>query len=228
VTAASARRPLPTSLRTPDQRRFRLTPTAVALALLALIAGCGGSSGPRGPDRRSPTGFVALPASYIPLPVGPGPRYQLTVRSPTGRAIAGLPCAKDLGPRFGAHVELFAYRRVVPIPPGIGVVAPVRQGAVVRSGRCYYPIVTLGPTGVIEVARQTRRLTLGDVFAIWGHAISRTRLAGFTGQAVHVFVDGRLVPGDPAEIRLERHAEIVLETSGYVVPHASYGFVDGL
>jgi hypothetical protein len=45
---------------------------------------------------------------------------------------------------------------------------------------------------------------------------------------VRAFVDGRPVPGDPAEIRLRRHDEVVLETSGYVVPHKAYEFPGGL
>jgi hypothetical protein len=189
--------------------------------IAAAVAGCGGqsASGHGG----------ALPPSYIPLTVGPGPSYEPPVRAPSGRrTIAGLGCSKELGRRFGVHVELFAHRHVVLIAPGIGVVGPVRLGPVVRSGRCYFPLVTLEPTGVVDVRSQVTVLTLGQVFALWGQPLTPTRLAGFAGSDVAAFVDGHRVTGDPADIRLRRHDEIVLETSGYVIPHASYRFVDGL
>jgi hypothetical protein len=45
---------------------------------------------------------------------------------------------------------------------------------------------------------------------------------------VHAFVDGRAWSGDPREIPIRPHAEIVLEIGGYVRPHASYRFPKGL
>ena len=51
------------------------------------------------------------------------------------------------------HVELFANRRVVIVPAGIGIVPPLRRdGAYVLGGRCSYPLRTREPTGVVEVA----------------------------------------------------------------------------
>ena len=126
------------------------------------------------------------------------------------------------------HVELFANRHVVVIPAGIGVFRPLLAGAFVRAGRCYYPLVTLDPTGVVEIAVFDDPVTLGTLFELWGQRLSSTRLAGFAGHRVRAFVDGRAVPGDPAAIRLRRHDEVVLETSGSVVPHASYQFAGGL
>jgi hypothetical protein len=170
-----------------------------------------------------------LPASYIPLTVGPGPRYRPGVhpRSAPVTASEGLDCEPNLGPRFGVHVELFANRHVVLVPPAIGVFRPIVANGVVRGGRCYYPLVTLDPTGVVEIGDTAYDPTLGTLFVLWGHSLSSTRLAGFAG-AVHTYVNGRPVRGDPAGIRLRVHDEIVLETSGYVVPHGSYRFADGL
>jgi hypothetical protein len=116
------------------------------------------------------------------------------------------------------HLELFAQRRVVLIPPGIGVAPPrTRTGAYVRGGRCSYPLRTREPTGVIEVRVRPRAMTLGQFFAIWGQPLR--------GRA---YVDGRRWRGDPRRIPLGRHAQIVLEVGGYVRPHARYGFPPGL
>jgi hypothetical protein len=127
-------------------------------------------------------------------------------------------------PRFKVHLELFAGRRVVLVPPGIGVAPPrVRDGAYVRGGRCTYPLVTREPTGVVEVESGGRQRTLGDLFAVWGQPLGRRRMAGFRGR-VSAFVGGHRYKDDPRTIPLTRHAQIVLEVGGYVRPHATYRF----
>jgi hypothetical protein len=192
------------------------------LAGVAALAGCGQSARPRTPT-------APLPTSYIPLAVGPTAAYRPPAGDrPAGEAVAALGCSDPLGPRVGVHVELLANRHVVLIPPGIGVADPIRTGPSVTDARCYAALVTLDPTGVVEIRPRTGTPTLATFFALWGQPLSSTRLAGFTGHQVHVFVDGRPVTGDPAEIRLHRHDEVVLEIGGYVVPHQAYGFAHGL
>jgi hypothetical protein len=79
---------------------------------------------------------------------------------------------------------------------------------------------------VVEI-RPGARLTLGDLFRIWGQRLGRRRIAGFRGPVV-AFVNGVRRRGDPAAIRLTRHAQIVLELGGYLAPHPSYRFAGGL
>jgi hypothetical protein len=126
-----------------------------------------------------------------------------------------------------AHLEIFARRRVVAIPSGIGVAPPLRrEGAYVRGGRCVYPVRTREPTGLLELDAGGP-IHLGDLFAIWGQPLSTTRLAGFTapsGHRVSAFVAGRPWRGDPRAIPLTRHAVVVLEVGGFVAPHRSYRF----
>ena len=101
--------------------------------------------------------------------------------------------------------------RMSSFPAGIGV----------RPGSCRYPLRTLVPTGLI--VGQRRGLTLGDLFAVWGQPLSAHRLAGFRGPVV-AFVGGRRVGGDVRSIPIRHHAQIVVEVSGYVPPHAHYVF----
>jgi hypothetical protein len=154
--------------------------------------------------------IAALPPSVIPTPIGVGALYH---PAPAAHS-AGLLCTRG-GARYGVHLELFAHRRVVIVPAGIGV----RRG-------CSYPLRTRTPTGVVEVRHGTR-LTLGRLFDVWGTSLSRTGLGDFRG-SVRAFLDGRPWRGDLRAIPLRPHAQIVLELGGYIPPHPSYRFRDGL
>jgi hypothetical protein len=100
----------------------------------------------------------------------------------------------------------------------------------VLTGRCSYVARTRTPTGVIEVIAG-RRVTLGQVFYLWGQPLGARRLAGFRagrGERVRAFVDGSPWNGPVRTIPLRRHAAIVLELGAYVPPHSSYRFAMGL
>jgi hypothetical protein len=192
--------------------------------LACAAAGCGATSTPG-------TTALHLRADQRPTPIGVGLRYRIP---PVSRAIehhalaGGYRCVRSdrLTPPYGVHLELFANRRVVPVPAGIGVAPPQRRnGAYVLGGRCDYALRTLEPTGVIRVSARAPKL--GDLFAIWGQPLTDDRLAGFAGDVL-AFVDGRPWTGPPAAIPLRRHAEIVLEIGGRIPPHPTYTFPPGL
>lgn len=148
------------------------------------------------------------------MPIGRGARFRPAARTdPAGAPVAGLACLPDPGPRFGAHVELFAAGRVIVVPAGIGV-----------ARGCSYPVRTRDRTGVVEVRG---RVTLGAFFTVWGAPLTRGRLAGFRGR-VRAYVGGRRIPGDPRRIVLTRHAQVVLAVGPHVPVHASFRFVPGL
>jgi hypothetical protein len=148
----------------------------------------------------------------VPTPIGIGPGFHLDAATPTvreGAPVGRFQCLPQRRPPTLAHVELFARRRVLLLPQGIGV-----------SRRCTYAVRTTSPTGV--VAFDTRvRPTVGDLFAIWGEPLSATRLAGFRG-AVRAFVGGRPWRRDPRAIPLTPHGQITLEIGGLVPPHAFF------
>jgi hypothetical protein len=153
--------------------------------------------------------------SVRPWPIGPGPAYRPAAAALDGRPVGGLVCRSG-GARFAVHVELFADRRVVIVPPGIGV-----------ADGCSYPLRTRTPTGVVEVARGAPH-DLGDLFRVWGQPLGEHTLASFrTASRVRVYVGGRRVRGPVASVRLEPGAQIVLELGAYVAPHRSYLFPKG-
>jgi hypothetical protein len=159
---------------------------------------------------------IVAPPPVYPWPIGVGPRYHPTAYHAavsSGRSIGSLRCTSG-GTTFAVHIELFARRRVVIVPPGIGV----------GPRGCTYPLHTTAPTGVVHVSR--RGVTLGDLFRVWGRRLSPSALLSFPDR-VSVFVAGRRRLGDPRAVRLTRHAQIVLEVDGYVAPHPSYLFPKG-
>jgi hypothetical protein len=173
-------------------------------------------------------------AGLVPTPIGATPAFHPSATSSRvdrGLRIGSLRCERPSGPRVGVHLELFARGLVVVVPAGIGVAPPLeRSGAYVRDGRCSYAVRTREPTGVLEVAPESRT-TVADFFAIWNRRLERQAFLGFHAHApagVRAYVDGRAYRGPVGSIALRRHREIVLEIGAYVPPHASYRFRRGL
>jgi hypothetical protein len=145
--------------------------------------------------------------SVRPWPVGPGPAY----RPPAGPVQTAL-C--PVGGTFAVHLELFAERKVVIVPAGIGA--------------CSDPVRTRTPTGIVEVAGGKRR-TVGDLFRVWGQALGAHRLASFrSASPVRAYVNGRAVAGPVSAVPLTKNAQIVLEIGGYVPPHRTFLFPESV
>lgn len=159
--------------------------------------------------------MIAAPGPVHPWPIGVGPRYHPTAAVSTGAPIGRLRCTSG-GRTFAVHLELFARRQVVIVPPRIGA----------GPHGCTYPLHTTEPTGVVHV-RAGARYVLGDLFRVWRRRLGPRRLLSFDG-AVSVYVGGRLYRGDPRTVPLRRHAQIVVEVGGHVVPHPAYLFPKGI
>lgn len=196
----------------------RLSTTALLAATIALTTGCGSRDGPEPGALAGGT----VPQTPQAIRVGAGPRFR---PAPGAHHVPGMRCVAKEQDRFGAHLELFAAGRIVVVPAGIGEAPPLRRsGAFIRSTRCSHPLRTREPTGLIEL---TRDASLGELFAIWGRPLDRRRLLSFRG-AVRAWVDGKLFGGDPRDIPLRRHAQIVLVVGPDVPVHATYAFPAGL
>jgi hypothetical protein len=207
---------------------MRLCGQLSGMLLVALaFTGCARSN----PDPSEP----GAAATHGPIPVfGQGPRYHpppsgelVSAAKPVGR----LHCARKTRKRYGTHLEIFANRRDLVIPAGIGIAPPrIRSGAYVKGGSCSYPVRTLEPTGLIEIDEGVM-VTLGQFFDLWGQHLSKKRLLSFQarpGEAVSAFVNGKRWPGNPRSLPLTRHAAIVLEIGGFFPPTRLYVFPPGL
>jgi hypothetical protein len=209
-----------------SKRPNRPLPAAPLLVMAGLLLTAGLACAGCGSMERPPPA-AALPAALVreARSIGRGPRFQPPAKGP----IVG-PCRRELGPRSGVHVELFAANQVVLVASGLGTRPPraYSEGRISKA-RCYGDLVTLEPTGVVLV-RPGARLHLSDLFRAWGQPLSSRSLATFSappGKAVRVFVDGQRWRGEPGSVRLMRHSEIVLEVGPFVPPHSRYTFPPG-
>jgi hypothetical protein len=122
-------------------------------------------------------------------------------------AAAGLPMLGSEGNEVHIHVHLdvIASGRPVTMPADIGID---------RTTQKISPLHTHDTTGVIHVESPTKAtFTLGQLFTEWRVALSANRIGGLVAAGdnqLHAYVNGKLVPGDPATITLAAHDEIAL------------------
>jgi hypothetical protein len=205
-------------------RAVALSGRAAAAGATAAIVlgGCGAGAGGRHGGQRD--NRQSIPAALVreARPIGLGARFH----PPASGPVLGV-CRRGLGPRYAAHIELFAANRVLLVASGIGTRPPRRltEGRIAAAG-CYGALVTLEPTGVVLIRRGSR-VTVSDLFRSWGQPLGRERMASFSGHEVTAFVDGRRHDGPVGSIALRRHAEVVLEVGPHVPPHTRYLFPPG-
>jgi len=155
---------------------------------------------------------------YPAVPIGAGHAFQ-----PPPVAGPRATCRTGRRARHLAHVELFAHGRVVLIPAGLGVGGPWRtQRGRMVGARCRQTLSTVDPSGVILVGGR-REQRLGELFALWGRALTPRSMLSFRGP-VRAYVAGRRWVGDPRAIPLGPDAQIVLEVGRFIRPHPTYLF----
>ncbi|MER3409313.1 MAG: hypothetical protein C4306_04220 [Thermoleophilia bacterium] len=154
--------------------------------------------------------FASPAASRKPLPglmTGPAPWPSNAALLRARLAAIGLPALRSEGLRLHTHqhLDLVVDGRLVPVPAGIGIDP---------RGRFIAELHTHDASGIIHVeAPRLRRFTLGEFFDVWGLRFSARCLGGYCARGarkVWVFVNGRRVLGDPRQIPLRQHDEIVV------------------
>jgi hypothetical protein len=157
---------------------------------------------------------LATAGALLPIPIGVGPRYH----PPPGTHGTCVQAPLEAGSLV--HLELFARRRAIVVPAGIGLRGAHYRFGQASSAHCRAPLWTSDPTGVVHVDRSA---TLGDLFRVWGEPLARSRLLSFRG-TVRLYRNGVLRHGDPRRFVLRAHDELVLEVGAFVPPHRSYRF----
>jgi hypothetical protein len=134
-----------------------------------------------------------------------------------GQVVDGVKCEGSEQLAYHIHQHLFILVDGNPqtIPAYVGI-----PGAPLLT-RCIYWIHTHDATGVMHVESPLVALyTLGQFFDIWGQPLNSTKVAGYSvtsGQLV-VYVDGHQYSGDPRNIPLGVHTQIVIEIGRPVAP----------
>ncbi len=119
----------------------------------------------------------------------------------------GMPALKAEGQRLHTHqhLDIVVRGRGYPVPAGIGID---------YHERFISPLHTHDFAGIMHVESPTvRRFTLGQWFDVWGLRFSSTCLGAYCAKGkerVWVFVNGKRWLGNPRQISLKQHQEIVV------------------
>jgi hypothetical protein len=119
----------------------------------------------------------------------------------------GLPALKAEGQRLHTHqhLDLVIRGKGYPIPAGIGIDF---------HERFISPLHTHDFAGIMHVESPTvRKFTLGQFFDVWGLRFSSACVGAYCTRGkerVWVFVNGKRWLGNPRQIALKQHQEIVV------------------
>ena len=203
----------------------------IAVIVVAIVASTGGSS--KSVDHHSaainyslPNGtkvYGALGPENVPIEVGPqlaSPNAGLT-----GATIDGIQCGstEQVAYHHHVHVALFVDGKPYSVPLGVGFVPPAQvtqssQGPFAEaSPTCLYWLHVHAQDGIVHIeSPEARTFELGQVMDIWHVTLSPTQLGTYTGK-VTATVNGVPWSGDPRQIPLDEHAQIVINVGGPVV-----------
>ena len=183
------------------------------------------------PPRRS-TEIPVLPVVVVlvlaAIAVGLFVLYRTaTPTSASNAPIDGVQCDSGEHTRpddhhYHASLTILYQGQDVTVPANIGI----PDGA-----NCLYWLHTHDDTGLLHIeapAAKDKGFTLGQVFDIWGKKLSPTQVVDFkagSGQEIVAYVDGQKYTGNPRDIVLKSHEQIVIEVTPPVVdPPPSFTF----
>jgi hypothetical protein len=208
MSARKPRAPAPRGPRPRSSRRPRSHGRVVGatLGLAAVLAIALGVLATRGGTASS--ALPTLPAGPLPGELADDAPWPANVGQLAARLSAiRLPALLQEGTALHIHQHLDVYvdGRHVTVPAGIGI--DVGSGFI-------SPLHTHDATGVMHVeSPDVRTFTLGQFFAVWGVRLTRRCLGGYCASGpsqVRVFVDGHRFKGDPRQVALAEHQEIVV------------------
>ncbi|MGH9055039.1 MAG: hypothetical protein ACRDYY_04120 [Acidimicrobiales bacterium] len=142
----------------------------------------------------------------------------------TGKPIDGVQCnvGEQLAYHHHVHVAIFINGQPRSVPIAVGMVPPAQvektpQGDFAESASCFYWLHVHAQDGIVHIESPiAKTYELGQVFDIWHQPLSSTQLGPYTGK-VTTTVNGAPWTGNPAQIPLNEHTQIVLNLGGPVV-----------
>jgi hypothetical protein len=142
----------------------------------------------------------------------------------TGAPIDGLQCnsTEQLTYHHHAHLAIFINGQLKTIPLGVGMVAPAQveqtsSGDFATGATCFYWMHVHAYDGVLHIESPTPKVyELKQFFDIWHVALSSDQIGSYQGH-VTATVDGKPWTGNPGQIPLNEHTQIVLNLGGPIV-----------
>lgn len=224
---------------------------AMSLSSLSLLTACGGDDDSPPPAAENPPPPPApadpppsppppapTPADPPPPPTPEPPPVALadghtdlvagTINSPqgwprwtgNGQPVGDVGCLVNINYHVHALVSIYKDGVRQGLPDNVG-----------RSG-CTYELHTHDATGVVHIeANAPKRFTLGQFFAVWRQPLLASGTAGLPGPIRFYLIDNEtLTPytGDPGEIELTRHREIVIVSGTSPATLPRYRWPSGL
>jgi hypothetical protein len=189
------------------------------MAILVLSAaqfGCGGG-GDDGGALNMPlpsnigtgvkSGVPVLSANATLIGTSPGivPAWPdgSTVSGGTGTPIGGVVCQQNENYHIHSHLTIIKDGVTQRIPGEIGLTG------------CAYELHTHDDSGMLHVETSiAKKFTLGQFFLVWGEPLSRTNIAGLSGESVRFFISDNdnvvEYTDDPNAIELVSHRSIYI------------------
>jgi hypothetical protein len=143
----------------------------------------------------------------------------------TGAPIDGVQCnsTEQLSYHDHAHLVIFVNGQTRPMPLGVGMVPPatVEQTSggdwATGSQSCLYWLHVHAQDGIIHIESPTpKTYLLAQFFGVWHQPLSSTQVGPYSGHLTAT-LNGKPWTGDPGQIPLNDHAQVVLNLGGPVV-----------
>ena len=189
-------------------RMYALGGTAVAAVIIIVVLVAGGSGSPDKPVP-TPTSSAGSFSGRLPgLQTGNAvwpPELQFLKQRLNDIDLPALSAEGNVL-HIHQHLDIFVGGRKVPVPAGIGIAA---------DDSFISPLHTHDTTGIIHVESDVRQtFTLGQFFDVWGVRLDQSCIGGYCaggGRTLSAYVNGSRYSGNPRDIELTSHEEIVLD-----------------
>jgi hypothetical protein len=145
-----------------------------------------------------------------------------------GSPIDNIQCQSNeqLAVHYHAHLAIYVAGNLAVLPAGVGID---------NTDQCLYWMHVHQTDGVIHIEAPksfaTHKFTLGEFFDIWKKPLDSTHIGDTTltrDQKLVIFVDGKVITGDPRKIVLGSHTQVTLEvTPPEINPPPTFTFPAG-
>jgi hypothetical protein len=198
-------------------------PIAIGVAVLAIVGIGLAIALTRGGSSSATSSSAPIPWAQIPgLQTGPPPWGNSSAVLSDRLALLNLDALGAEGEvlHIHQHLDVYLNGKKVTVPALIGIDT---------AGQFLTQLHTHDASGIVHVESPSKRtFVLGEFFGEWGVKLTGTCLGSYCGH-LHWWVNGQKMAGNPAQLVLKAHQEIVIAagTPPSPVP-SSYKFPAGL